>query len=66
MAEAKVTIVLGVPLVFESMYKKIWDGIRKAKQEKKVRFAIRLNNFLKILGMDKSKNMFEKIHAEFW
>ena len=65
MAEAKVTIVLGVPLVFESMYKKIWDGIRKAKQEKKVRFAIRLNNFLKILGMDKSKNMFEKIHASF-
>ncbi|NLN03581.1 MAG: long-chain fatty acid--CoA ligase, partial [Clostridiaceae bacterium] len=63
MAEAKVTIVLGVPLVFESMYKKIWDGIRKA--EKKVRFAIKLNNVLKKFGMDKSKKMFERIHASF-
>lgn len=65
LAEAKVTMILGVPLVFESMYKKIWESIRKGGLEKKVKFAIKLNNTLKKFGIDKSAKFFEKIHANF-
>lgn len=65
LAEAKVTIILGVPLVFESMYKKIWESIKKGGLEKKVNFALKLNNTLKKFGVDKSAKLFEKIHASF-
>jgi len=65
MKEAKATMVLGVPLIFESMYKKIWETIEKNGLSGKVKFAIKLNNFLKIFGVDKSKKLFGKIHENF-
>jgi len=65
MAEAKVTIILGVPLIFESMYKKVWDNIEKNGLTKKVQSAIKINNFLKKFGIDLSKKLFAKIHQSF-
>lgn len=59
--EANVTMMLGVPLLFENMHKKIWDGIKKKGMTKKVRFALKFSNFLRFFGIDKRKSMFKAI-----
>lgn len=62
MKEAKATMMLGVPLLFESMYKKVWQQVEKSGMASKLRTAIKINNFLKTFGMDFSKKLFKKIH----
>ena len=65
MAEGKITMILVVPLVLESMHKKVWDTIKKQGLEKKVKFALKLNSVLRKLGMDQSKKLFAKVHESF-
>ena len=65
MGEAKVTMVLGVPLVFEAMHKKIWDTIKKGGMEGKVKFALKLSNGMRKIGIDKRKKLFKAIHDSF-
>nr|WP_094551342.1 AMP-binding protein [Petroclostridium xylanilyticum] len=62
MKEAKATMMLGVPLLFESMHKKVWQQVEKSGMASKLRTAIKINNFLKTFGMDFSKKLFKKIH----
>ena len=63
--ESKTTIMLGVPLVFESMYRQIMHQAVKAKGEKKIRFAIKLSNSLRKIGIDIRAKLFKQIH-EAW
>lgn len=65
MEEAKVTMMLGVPLVFESMYKKVWDTIEKGGLTKKVKMGMKLSNFLLAFGVDKRRKLFAKVHESF-
>jgi len=60
--EAKATIMLGVPLIFESMYKKIWQQAKKNGLLGKMKMALGLNRVLKVFGIDVSKKLFAKIH----
>ncbi|MBR5270661.1 MAG: AMP-binding protein, partial [Clostridia bacterium] len=63
--ESKATVVLGVPLLFEKMYNTINKTIDKNGMRKKVNFAIKLSNFLKIFGIDVTKKLFKQIHDNF-
>ncbi len=63
--ESKATVVLGVPLLFEKMYNTINKTIDKNGMRKKVNFAIKLSNFLKIFGIDITKKLFKQIHDNF-
>ncbi len=63
--ESKATMLLGVPLIFEAMYKRIWDQAAKNGIDGKLRFAIKLSNFLKIFGIDITKKLFAKVHENF-
>ncbi len=63
--EAKATIVLGVPLLFEKMYNTINKTIDKNGMRKKVNFAIKLSNFLKLFGIDVTRKLFKQIHDNF-
>lgn len=65
MVEGKITMMLVVPLVLESMHKKVWDTIKKQGLEKKVKFALKLNSVLRKLGMDQSRKLFAKVHESF-
>ncbi|MDR0287897.1 MAG: AMP-binding protein [Clostridiales bacterium] len=65
MEEAKVTMVLVVPLILESMYKKVWDTIEKSGMTKKVNFALKISKFLLKFGIDLRKKLFAKIHESF-
>jgi long-subunit acyl-CoA synthetase (AMP-forming) len=63
--EARPTMFLGVPLLFESLYKKIWQNVRKQGKEKLLRRVIAVNNKTKKIGIDLGKIFFKDITAVF-
>jgi long-chain acyl-CoA synthetase len=64
--ESKATVMLGVPLIFESIYKRIWDqAAKKPEMLKKLKFGLKLSNLLKKLGIDISRKIFAQIHNNF-
>jgi long-chain acyl-CoA synthetase len=65
MQEAKPTMILAVPLLFENMYNKIWESIRKENKEKAVKIILGISQFLLKLGIDIRPKVFKKIHDNF-
>ncbi|MDR1953700.1 MAG: AMP-binding protein, partial [Clostridiales Family XIII bacterium] len=63
--EARPTMFLGVPLLFENLYKKIWQNVRKQGKEKLLRRVIAINNKTKKIGIDLGKIFFKDITAVF-
>lgn len=63
--ESKATILLGVPLIFESAYNKIWKQAEKTGKAGALKKAIKLNRLLKSLGISAEKKLFGAIHANF-
>ncbi|MDP4118767.1 MAG: AMP-binding protein [Bacillota bacterium] len=60
--ESKATIILGVPLLFENMYKNIWKQIDKNGMHGKVTTAIKISNAAKKVGINITKKLFKQIH----
>lgn len=58
------TLVL-VPLYVETMYKRIWAEIEKKGMTKKVKFAMKLSNFLLKFGIDLRDKFFAQIKDAF-
>lgn len=54
-----------VPLIVETMHKKIWDEVKKRKMEKKLKFAMGLSNFLLFFGIDKRQKLFSQVTGAF-
>lgn len=50
--EAKPTMFLCVPLIMESIYKRIWTQARKGGMEKKLRTLLKVNRITKKLGLN--------------
>lgn len=65
MKEAHISVFLCVPLVFESMYKKIWNGIDKQGKTKLVKRMIKLTDFLQKIGINIKRKIFKDIHNQF-
>ncbi len=65
MQEAKVTMVLGVPLIFETMYKRIWAGIEKQGKTKLVKIMVKLTNSMGKVGKKLKKIVFKSIYEQF-
>ena len=63
--QAQATILVGVPLIFESIYKKLTKSIKKSGKEKLVKSAIKINKALSLVGQDKSRTLFKDIHEAF-
>ena len=62
LAESRATIMLGVPLIFESMYKRIWDQAAKSGMDKKLRMGIKISNLLRKFGIDITRKLFAQVH----
>jgi len=62
MAEAQATVMLGVPLIFESMHKKIWKQAEASGKAEKMRKAIQLSKTLGKLNIKATKKLFKSIH----
>ena len=66
MQEAKPTMMLAVPAIFENIYGKIWDNIRKQGKEKTVKTMEKLSWWLySKIGLDIRGKVFKQIHANF-
>jgi long-chain acyl-CoA synthetase len=64
--ESKTTILIAVPLILESMYKRIWDQASKdPKTLKKLKTGLKISKFLNAIGIDVRKKLFKPIHENF-
>lgn len=61
LVEYKVTSFVCVPLLIETIYKKVWEKIRKTGQEKKVKFGLKLSKFLLKFKIDVRRKLFKEI-----
>ncbi len=60
--ETKPTIMLAVPLLVETLYKKINAGIKKSKKEGIVNSMIHVTNALKSVNIDIKRKVFSEIY----
>lgn len=65
LAEVRPTMFLGVPLIMESLYKKIWQNVRKKGKEDLLRKIIKINRKTKKVGINLGKIFFKEILAVF-
>ena len=65
LAEAKPTVFLGVPLVFENLYKKIWQNVRKQGKESMLKRVMGVNKVTKKIRLDLGNIFFKQIRALF-
>jgi len=59
--EAKPTVFLAVPLLFENIYAKIWQNARKQGKEKLLKRIVKINRRTKKIGIDIGKIFFKPI-----
>ena len=60
--EYKITAMISVPILFESMYKKVIKGIEKKGKLEQVQKGIKISKFLLKFGIDIRKKIFKEIH----
>ncbi len=63
--EAKVSVLLGVPAVFELLYKRIWASVRQKGKEKTLKTGLKISNALRKIGIDIRRKVFAEIHETF-
>ncbi len=63
MKETSPTAIIAVPLLIESLHKKIVQGIEKSGKTTAVKTMISLSNGLKNLGIDVKRKVFKDIYA---
>lgn len=60
--ESRATIMLGVPLIFEAIYRRIWEQAAKSGADKKLKIGLKLSLVAGRLGIDLTKKLFSVIH----
>ena len=58
--ESKATMMLAVPLILETMYKRVWDTARKNGMDKKLKTALKISKLLLTFKIDKRRKLFQK------
>lgn len=61
----KPDMITVVPMVANMFYKNIWAAAEKNGKAEKLRKGIRISNFLRKFGIDKTRKMFAEIYAPF-
>lgn len=62
--EYDIQIFIGVPAVFDSMYKRIMLQAKKQKQLGKLKFGLKLSNFLRFFKLDLRRKIFSEILSQ--
>ncbi|MBQ0018554.1 MAG: AMP-binding protein [Clostridiales bacterium] len=63
--EYGVSVFIGVPLIIESMYKKVLRTAEKSGKLGKLMFARKLSNLLLRFGIDLRRQLFKSVHGAF-
>lgn len=63
--EAEATVLIGVPLILESIHSKIWKQAQKVGKEKSLKTGIKISNLMRKAHMDLSRKIFKDIHKKF-
>jgi len=64
MQEAHISVFLTVPLVLETLYKRIWVAIDKQGKTKLVKTLIKITNALDKIGIHLKRKVFKSIHDQ--
>lgn len=62
MAESQANVMLGVPLIFESMHKKVWKKAEESGKAEKMRAAVQLSKKLGKFNIKSTKKLFKAVH----
>lgn len=65
MQEAKASFIVGVPLIIESLYNKIWKAAEKSGKDKMLQRAVKINKTLMAFRIDQRKNIFKSVRKNF-
>lgn len=65
MEEFKINLLIGVPALFESFYKKVMDSLRKQNKEALINKMIRITKTLRKVNIDLRRVIFKRIHKAF-
>lgn len=60
--EYKISVMISVPLLFESMYKKVMQSVEKKGKTKAIKIGVKISNILRKFGIDKRRQIFKEIH----
>ena len=60
--EYKASVMISVPVLFESLYKRVMQLIEKQGKTKKVQIGLKISNFLRKFGIDLRRKIFKEIH----
>ena len=60
--EYRITVMVSVPILFESMYKKVMKNIEKKGKLETVKKGIKMSQFLLKFGIDIRRKLFKEIH----
>ncbi|MBR6529779.1 MAG: AMP-binding protein, partial [Firmicutes bacterium] len=61
LVEYKVSVFFCVPLLIESIYKKVMQNVKKQGKEKTVEFGVKLSKFLLKFGIDIRRKLFKEV-----
>ena len=61
----KPTVITVVPMIATAFYRNIWQNARKEGKDEKLMKGIRISNFLRRFGIDRTRSMFASIHEVF-
>ena len=63
--EVKPTVMIAVPLIYENMYKKIWEQAKKTGRAEKLQKGLKISNMLRKVNVDMRKKFFADILDTF-
>lgn len=61
MHDIRPTVMLAVPLIYENIYKKIWETAKKNGKEAKLKKALKLSNFMRKFNVDMRQKLFKEV-----
>ena len=63
--EAKPTMILAVPALFENMYRKVWEAVEKKGKTKLIKAMIKISDALYACRINVKGLLFKQIHENF-